>query len=117
MAFVAEEPGMELYEKFDPNDLFYTPEQYVVYTSYPQKDEDGEIHFEYDSICAKNIDDIHYFFHEASLPFLYQEFDTIEKIKQYLETRFKTYAEDEDEGYVNVYTYYQYDPFEGDFRQ
>ncbi len=117
IAFVAEEGGNELYEKFDPNDFFYSSEQYIMNASYPQKDEDGEIHFEWDSLYAKDINDIHNFFHEASLPFLYQEFDTIKKIKQYLEARFKTYTDDEDEGYVSIYSYYEYDPFEGDFRR
>lgn len=115
MAFVAEEPGMELYQKFDPGNLFYSSEQYIVYASYPQKDEDGDIYFEGDYVYAETIDEIHDFFHEANLPFLYQEFETVEKIKEYLDARFKAYSEDEDEGYVSIYTYYEYDPFEGDF--
>lgn len=117
MAFVAEECGNEVYEKYDPDNFFYYSEQYVVNTSYPKKDKDGEIYFEWESFYAENLNDIHDFFHEASLPFLYQEFDTIEKMKQYLEARFKTYTDDKDEGYVSIYSYYEYDPFEGDFRQ
>lgn len=115
MAFIAEECGNELYEKFDPNNFFYSSDQYVVNTSYPQKDSNGEIHYEWDAIYAESINDIHDFFHEANLPFLYQEFDTIEKMREYLNARFKSYSESGDEGYISIYTYYEYDPFERDF--
>ena len=62
MAFIAEECGNELYEKFDPNNFFYSSEQYVVNASYPQKDSNGEIHYEWDAIYAESINDIHDFF-------------------------------------------------------
>lgn len=46
LAYMAEEPGCEIYEKYDPEDLFYNGEEYIVDTLIP----DPKIYQEYPEI-------------------------------------------------------------------
>lgn len=115
IAYVAEEPGCELYLIYDDSGLFYN---YKYYVDMAYINKDGEIDYPDDSYSFFSIDEIQKYLKEK-LPFTFVCYKDLDKFEKHINKKLEEYAKqkdvDKDEVYFYMHEFDEYMPDEFDF--